>query len=62
MTLIEEFRDYWNLRSSGFSGSVNYDMDNRSEEALAKMERETRNVPDWIHEAIAGLAEERSHA
>lgn len=39
MTLIEEIRDYWNLRSSGFSGSVNYDMDNRSEEALAKMER-----------------------
>lgn len=30
--------------------------------ALAKMERETRNVPDWFHSAIAGLAEERSHA
>ena len=30
--------------------------------ALAEMERETRNVPDWIHSAIASLAEERSHA
>ena len=27
--------------------------------SLARMERETRNVPDWIHGAIAGLAEEK---
>jgi hypothetical protein len=30
--------------------------------SLARMERETRNVPDWIHGAIAGLAEDKGHA
>ena len=30
--------------------------------SLERMERETRNVPDWIHGAIAGLAEDKGHA
>jgi SAM-dependent methyltransferase len=50
MTLIEDIRDYWNLRSSGFSGSVLYDMDNRSDETMKKMERylEGHNVRDIL--------------
>lgn len=30
--------------------------------ALAKMERETRNVPDWLHGVLVGLAEAKAHA
>jgi SAM-dependent methyltransferase len=51
MTLIEEIRDYWNIRSSGFSDSILYDMDNRSDKILEKMEdylgdREIKDVLD----------------
>jgi len=38
MTLLDEIRDYWNLRSSDFSDSVLYDFDASSEAALRKME------------------------
>jgi SAM-dependent methyltransferase len=38
MTLLDDIRDYWNIRSSGFSDSILYDMDKRSDEMLGRME------------------------
>ncbi len=38
MTLIEEIREYWNLRSSGFSDFIRNDIDATTDKALQKME------------------------
>ncbi len=38
MTLIEEIREYWDLRSSGFSDFIRNDIDVSAEKALEKME------------------------